>query len=149
MVATIPQTSLMYAHASLGELEVNHDGKSFFVLANGKSHQIELYDLQTELRGISSQRLNEFLKVARLHITKIGEDYKIQLQVQGKGGGPGAAVAVGVVGGIATAVGSAGAAVLAIPAGPAAVIAAFWATIGVGTSLTVKGATLALGTPTT
>ncbi|MBI2742358.1 MAG: hypothetical protein HYX48_00375 [Chlamydiales bacterium] len=74
---------------SLGNLEVRHNGRDFFVInERAESFLIPRANLSSELRGISASELQKSLSVGYLRLKKSGEEYGLELNYRLPGGGP-------------------------------------------------------------
>jgi hypothetical protein len=82
----VKRASLMTA--GLGKIKVSHDSEGFSVNQNGISHRVALHDIDPQLRTISTGNLAKYLTVAKLSVTKVGDNFAIRSHVPGKGGGP-------------------------------------------------------------
>jgi|GEM_PF-5538548 len=72
---------------NLGKIQVSYNGKNYFAISSSGDKTPILYT-QKELQGITQENLQKALKVGKLNLAKIGDNYKLTLHVDGKGGGP-------------------------------------------------------------
>lgn len=147
----------------LRELSVGYRNKCFFIqLPSGEKRYVKPYDLSGGLELTpSNHSLERVLEVGKIYLTAVGKDYKLRLEISGKGGGPicGAIAYWGtkavIYGGIASAVGAtggmAGAAigsVMTTAAGGGAAAAAVTGAVGhvaAGSGVAVAETTAAIG----
>ena len=117
----IPNENLFIPN-SVGKMKVWHNENGFHILNGTNAKQsINRFDVDEELRNMSTTQLKRFLDVGYLSVSPIGDEdeYAIKAKVRGLGGGPifGLITGIGVVAGIFV---SAAVAVVAPPAAPAA-----------------------------
>src|SRR3954469_14822141 len=83
----IPRNNL-FCPNRFGPTEICYDGESFIILQDGNQSTVQQWDLSKELRGISTEKLTKCLECSYLALGKIGDDFTLNLNVRGLGGGP-------------------------------------------------------------
>lgn len=85
----IPQKNIITSDA-LRQCSVGYKDECFFLqFPSGKKKYVQQYNLSGGLETFPSREaLEKALKVGKIYLTTVGEDYKLRLSISGKGGGP-------------------------------------------------------------
>jgi len=129
MVQSVTFKNNLFAPSAFGKVDVSYDGKDFYVLDAEGPKKVQRAFLSTDLRGIPSDKLYEFLNQnGYLSVGKAGNDYTIQAKGRLPGGGLALAliayVGTNIAGGAITLAGVATANPALVAAGVATVTAA-------------------------
>ncbi|MCX5925173.1 MAG: hypothetical protein NT124_02660 [Candidatus Dependentiae bacterium] len=80
--------SSVLASSQLGNVSLFHNKNGFTVQSNDELRQIQRYDVDPQLRDVTTEQLAAFVKQdGRLIVHKIGNDYGVKMGGNLKGGG--------------------------------------------------------------
>lgn len=121
----------------------------FFVHDQCGEHAVKRHDVSPFLRSLSQEQLKKYGKVGnKVRAIKLSNgDYRVQEQGELKGGGPGWACVVAIVGYTAVGLASLGTLIVTAPSGPGC-IAAAGAVASAGTIAVTKAVIVVAATPT-
>jgi hypothetical protein len=78
----------VFAASSLGSVHLFHNKNGFAVKSNGQIRHVQRFDVDPQLRAITSAQLVTFIKNGgRLEVNKMGDDYGVKMRGNVKGGG--------------------------------------------------------------